>query len=40
VREFWLALRGTPPPPIPPIPSLAPTEVVTEDVDPREEKVR
>jgi glycosyltransferase 2 family protein len=37
VREFWLALRGTPPPPIPPIPSLAPTEVVTEDVDPREE---
>jgi uncharacterized membrane protein YbhN (UPF0104 family) len=40
VREFWLALRGTPPPPIPPIPSLAPTEVVTEDVDPREEEVR
>jgi uncharacterized membrane protein YbhN (UPF0104 family) len=36
VRELWLALRGTPPPPLAPIPSIAPTEVVTPPVEPRE----
>src|SRR6516162_7533523 len=40
VREFWLALRGTPPPPIPTIPSLAPTEVATADVEPHDQKAR
>jgi uncharacterized membrane protein YbhN (UPF0104 family) len=33
-REVWLALRGTPPPPIRAIPSLAPTEVGTPPVEP------
>ena len=37
-RELYLALRGTPPPPIQPIPSLAPTEVVTPPIA-SEEKV-
>jgi glycosyltransferase 2 family protein len=37
-RELWLALRGTPPPPIRAIPSLAPTEVGTPPVEPREGK--
>jgi glycosyltransferase 2 family protein len=32
-REFWLALRGTPPPPLEPLPSLAPTEVMTPSLD-------
>src|SRR4051812_21872820 len=32
-RELHLALRGTPPPPIPHIPSLAPTEVVIPPVE-------
>jgi len=31
-RELWLALRGTPPRPIEPLPSLAPTEVITLDL--------
>jgi hypothetical protein len=35
-RELWLALRGTPPPPISAIPSIAPTEVVTPPIEPRE----
>jgi uncharacterized membrane protein YbhN (UPF0104 family) len=38
-RELLLALRGTPLPPIPAIPSLVPTEVVTPPTEPREEKV-
>jgi uncharacterized membrane protein YbhN (UPF0104 family) len=29
IRELFLALRGTPPPPIPQLPSLAPTEIGT-----------
>jgi uncharacterized membrane protein YbhN (UPF0104 family) len=33
-REIWLALRGTRPPPIPQLPSLAPTEVASPDVPP------
>ena len=40
VREFWLALRGTPPPPIPTIPSLAPTDVATADIEPQEQEVQ
>jgi glycosyltransferase 2 family protein len=35
-RELMLALRGTPPPPVPEIPSLAPTEVVIPPIEPRE----
>jgi glycosyltransferase 2 family protein len=38
-RELVLALRGTPPPPLEAIPSLAPTEVLVPPVEPREEKV-
>jgi uncharacterized membrane protein YbhN (UPF0104 family) len=38
-RELWLALRGTPQAPIAAIPSLAPTEVVTPPIEPREGKV-
>jgi hypothetical protein len=36
IRELWLALRGTPPPPIIKIPSIAPTEVITPPIEPRE----
>ena len=38
-REFWLALRGTPPPPIEPLPSIAPTEVITPSLDAGEGKM-
>jgi uncharacterized membrane protein YbhN (UPF0104 family) len=37
-RELLLALRGTPPPPIPQLPSLAPTDVTSPDPPGREEK--
>jgi glycosyltransferase 2 family protein len=37
-RELLLALRGTPPPPIMALPSLAPTEVATRPSQGREEK--
>ncbi len=33
-RELYLIVRGTPPPPIPTIPSLAPTEVVSPPIEP------
>jgi uncharacterized membrane protein YbhN (UPF0104 family) len=32
-RELILSLRGTPPPPIAPLPSLAPTDVITPDLE-------
>jgi uncharacterized membrane protein YbhN (UPF0104 family) len=38
-RELWLALRGASQPPITAIPSLAPTEVVTPPLEPREGQV-
>ncbi len=34
-RELYLFLRGTPPPPVPEIPSIAPTEVVEPSIEPR-----
>jgi uncharacterized membrane protein YbhN (UPF0104 family) len=35
-RELYLFLRGTPPPPIPEIPSIAPTEVVEAPIEPQQ----
>jgi hypothetical protein len=37
-RELLLALRGTPPPPIPKLPSLAPTDLASPNPPAREEK--
>jgi uncharacterized membrane protein YbhN (UPF0104 family) len=35
-RELYLFLHGTPPPPIPEIPSIAPTEVVEVPIEPQQ----
>src|SRR5204862_7597876 len=37
-RELYLGLQGTPPPPIPQLPSLAPTDVASPPPPAREEK--
>jgi len=39
LRELYLVVRGTPPPPISTIPSIAPTEVLTPPIQPGKEQV-